>query len=125
MIQHPQPTEIKLHRQSRVLELSFDDGARFTFPCEFLRVYSPSAEVRGHSPGQEILLVDKETVNVKNIESIGNYAIKLHFDDGHNTGLYSWEYLYKLGQEQTQLWQKYLDRLRQVGYSRKELKTKS
>ncbi|MGR6035489.1 MAG: gamma-butyrobetaine hydroxylase-like domain-containing protein [Candidatus Nitrosoglobus sp.] len=125
MIQHPQPTEIKLHRQSRVLELSFDDGARFTFPCEFLRVYSPSAEVRGHGPGQEILLVDKETVNVKNIESIGNYAIKLHFDDGHNTGLYSWEYLYKLGQEQTQLWQKYLDRLRQVGYSRKELKTKS
>jgi DUF971 family protein len=125
MIQHPQPTEIKLHRQSHVLELSFDDGARFTFPCEFLRVYSPSAEVRGHGPGQEILLVDKETVNVKNIESIGNYAIKLHFDDGHNTGLYSWEYLYKLGQEQTQLWQKYLDRLRQVGYSRKELKTKS
>lgn len=125
MIQHPQPTEIKLHRQSHVLELSFDDGARFTFPCEFLRVYSPSAEVRGHGPGQEILLVDKETVNVKNIESIGNYAIKLHFDDGHNTGLYSWEYLYKLGQEQTQLWQKYLDRLRQVGYSRKELKIKS
>jgi DUF971 family protein len=125
MVQHPQPTEIKLHRQSRVLELSFDDGAQFTFPCEFLRVYSPSAEVRGHSPGQEILLVDKEMVNVKDIEPVGNYAIKLRFDDGHDTGLYSWEYLYRLGREQAQLWQKYLDRLRQVGYSRKEPTIKS
>jgi len=123
--QHPQPTEIKLHRQSRVLELSFDDGAQFKLPSEFLRVYSPSAEVRGHGPGQEVLLVGKETVNVKDIEPVGNYAIKLYFDDGHNTGLYSWEYLYKLGQEQTQLWQKYLDRLQQVGYSRNEPEIKS
>jgi DUF971 family protein len=107
-----------------MLELSFDDGAQFIFPCEFLRVYSPSAEVRGHGRSQEILLVGKETVNVRDIEPVGNYAIKLRFDDGHDTGLYSWEYLYKLGQEQTQLWQKYLDRLRQVGYSRKESEVK-
>jgi DUF971 family protein len=122
--QHPQPTEIKLRRQSRVLELSFNDGAQFTFPCEFLRVYSPSAEVQGHGPGQGILLINKETVSIRDIEPVGNYAIKLRFDDGHDTGLYSWEYLYKLGQKQTQLWQKYLDRLQQVGYSRQEPEVK-
>ncbi|WP_206054937.1 gamma-butyrobetaine hydroxylase-like domain-containing protein [Nitrosococcus wardiae] len=118
--QHPQPTEIKLRRNSRVLELCFDDGAHFTLPCEFLRVYSPSAEVRGHSPGQEILLIGKESVNIKDIEPVGNYAIKLRFDDGHDTGLYSWGYLYKLGQEQVPLWQQYLDRLQQAGYQRRQ-----
>lgn len=118
--QSPQPTEIKFRRKSRLLELSFSDGSHFTFPCEFLRVYSPSAEVRGHGPGQEILLIGKEAVSIKDIEPVGSYAIKLRFDDGHDTGLYSWSYLYQLGQEQTQLWQKYLNRLQQVGYTRKE-----
>lgn len=94
------------------------------FLANFLRIFSPSAEVQGHGPGQEILLVDKDAVNVTNIEPIGNYAIKLYFDDGHNTGLYSWKYLYKLGKEQAHLWKKYLDRLQQVGYVRKDLKTK-
>ncbi|KFI21993.1 gamma-butyrobetaine hydroxylase-like domain-containing protein [Nitrosococcus oceani] len=117
---HPQPTEIKLRRNSRVLEISFEDSAHFALPCEFLRVYSPSAEVRGHGPGQGILLIGKETVSIKEIEPVGHYAIKLRFDDGHDTGLYSWEYLYELGERQTQLWQKYLDRLQQVGHSRKE-----
>lgn len=115
----PKPVDIKLHQKSRVLEISFDDGAAFQLPCEYLRVYSPSAEVRGHGPGQEVLQLGKEDVNIKNIEPVGNYALKLEFDDGHNTGLYSWDTLYQLGQNQESLWQEYLEKLEKAGHKRK------
>lgn len=115
----PRPTEINLHQKSRILELAFDDGSRFSLPCEYLRVYSPSAEVRGHGPGQEVLQVGKENVNITQIEPVGVYAVQLHFDDGHNTGIYSWETLYNLGLHQDKLWQEYLERLEQAGYQRK------
>lgn len=113
------PTEIKLHKKSRLLEVAFDDGKLFKFPCEYLRVYSPSAEVRGHGPGQEVLQIGKENVNIEKIEPVGSYAVCLHFDDGHNTGIYSWEWLYHLGIHQEELWQRYLERLQQAGYQRK------
>lgn len=119
MATQPVPSEIKLHRASRVLEVSFDDGARFKLPCEYLRVYSPSAEVRGHGPGQEVLQIGKEQVNITNIEPVGQYAVKLHFDDGHNSGIYSWDLLYRLGAMQQELWAEYLERLKQAGYERK------
>jgi len=93
----PRPTLIKLHQRSRKLELQFDDGQHFLLPCEYLRVYSPSAEVRGHGPGQEVLQVGKEQVNISRIEPVGSYAVRLYFDDGHHTGLYSWSVLYELG----------------------------
>ncbi|MCP1673341.1 DUF971 family protein [Natronocella acetinitrilica] len=115
----PVPTEIKLHRQSRVLELHFDDGSSFNLTCEYLRVHSPSAEVRGHGPGQEVLQVNKEDVNITRIEPVGEYAVRLHFDDGHNSGLYGWEFLHELGRNQEQHWQRYLDRLREAGYQRR------
>lgn len=111
----PTPTEIKLRRQSRLLEIVFDDGARFELPLEFLRVHSPSAEVKGHGPGQETLVLGKQAVGIKAMEAVGQYAIRLVFDDGHDTGLYSWKYLYELGREQTTLWQKYLDRVQAAG----------
>lgn len=113
------PTEIKLHQKSRTLEVSFDDGARFNLPCEYLRVHSPSAEVRGHGPGQEVLQVDKEDVNIAAIDPVGSYAVRLHFDDGHNTGLYSWKLLYELGTRYEENWRAYLDRLEKAGYARK------
>ena len=113
------PTEIQLHQKSRILEIAFDDGSRFELSCEYLRVYSPSAEVAGHGPGQEVLQVGKEDVNITAIEPVGNYAVKLVFDDNHDSGLYSWEYLYKLGTEHEQRWQSYLDRLAEAGYARK------
>ena len=113
------PTDIKLHQVSRILEISFEDGAHFKLPCEYLRVFSPSAEVRGHGPGQEVLQTGKENVNIKAIEPIGNYAIKLVFTDGHDTGLYSWDILYELGVNQKQNWQHYLQRLAAAGYTRK------
>lgn len=113
------PTEIKLHQKSRILEISFEDGAQFRFPCEYLRVYSPSAEVRGHGPGQEVLQIGKEGVNISAIEPVGTYAIALHFDDGHNTGIYSWEYLHDLGMNQEANWKRYLDRLEAAGHQRK------
>ncbi len=113
------PTDIKLHQKSRTLEISFDDGSRFSLPCEYLRVYSPSAEVRGHGPGQEVLQIGKESVNITAIEPVGSYAVCLHFDDGHNTGIYSWDWLYHLGQEQGKLWAEYLARLEQAGHQRK------
>lgn len=117
----PKPTEIKLHTKSRRLEIAFADGSRFHLPCEYLRVYSPSAEVRGHGgPGQEKLEVGKERVNIDSVEPVGNYAIKLNFDDGHDTGLYSWEYLYRLGLHQETLWEEYLKRLHAAGYTREE-----
>jgi len=114
----PIPTEIKLHQQSRVLELAFDDGKSFQLSCEFLRVYSPSAEVRGHGSGNEVLQLAKEQVNITAIEPVGNYAVKLVFDDGHDSGLYSWDYLYKIGCDQSQLWQAYLNKLEQAGHTR-------
>jgi len=113
------PTEIKLHQKSRVLEVNFDDGSQFKLPCEYLRVYSPSAEVRGHGPGQEVLQTGKESVNISNIEPVGTYAVCLHFDDGHNTGIYSWEYLHDLGVNQEANWKRYLERLAAAGHQRK------
>jgi len=115
----PVPTEITLHQTSRFLEVRFDDGARFELPCEYLRVYSPSADVKGHGPGQEVLVTGKEGVNISAVEPVGNYAVKLVFDDGHATGLYSWDYLYHLGRHQERLWMDYLDALKQAGYQRK------
>jgi DUF971 family protein len=112
------PKEIKLHQKSRVLEVSFEDGSQFRFSCEYLRVYSPSAEVRGHGPGQEVLQVGKENVNITNIEPVGTYAVCLHFDDGHNTGIYSWEYLHDLGINQEANWKRYLERLAAAGHPR-------
>lgn len=114
----PIPTEIKLHQKSRVLEISFNDGKTFQLSCEFLRVYSPSAEVRGHGPGQEILQTGKQDVSITHIEPIGQYAIQLNFSDGHNTGLYSWDLLYNYGLNQEPMWQHYLQRLNEAGHSR-------
>ncbi|MGL6041153.1 MAG: gamma-butyrobetaine hydroxylase-like domain-containing protein, partial [Deefgea sp.] len=96
----PQPTEIKLHQKSKILEIAFADGAQFKLPCEFLRVSSPSAEVRGHGVGNEVLQVGKANINITAIDPVGHYAIKLVFDDGHDSGLFSWEYLYELGRDQ-------------------------
>ncbi len=112
----PIPTDIRLHQKSHLLEISFDDGATFKLPCEFLRVHSPSAAVRGHGVGQEVLQVGKEGVNIVAIEPVGQYAIKLYFDDGHNTGLYDWNLLYRYGQNQQQMWQDYLARLEAAGH---------
>ena len=114
----PHPTEIKLHQSSRVLEIAFDDGQVFRLPYEFLRVYSPSAEVRGHGPGQEVLQVGKRDVAITEVEPVGHYAIRPTFSDGHDTGIYSWDYLYDLGVRQDELWQRYLDRLAAAGASR-------
>ena len=114
----PIPTEINLHKKSRILEISFESGERFELSCEFLRVYSPSAEVRGHGPGQEVLQFGKADVEITQIEAIGTYAIKLYFDDGHDTGLYSWEWLYYLGSHQEKLWQEYLEKLERAGKKR-------
>ena len=116
----PRPVELRLHQASRQLEVVFDDGVRGMLPCEFLRVYSPSAEVRGHGAGQEVLQVSKETVNIIAIDPVGNYAVKLEFSDGHNTGLYSWDYLYDLTRHHAKLWQEYLDRLAAAGHQRHE-----
>lgn len=114
----PRPTDIRLLKKSRVLEVTFDDGSAFRLPCEYLRVYSPSAEVQGHGPGQEVLQVGKEQVNISSVEPIGTYAVRLVFDDGHQTGIYSWALLYKLGVRQEELWNDYLQRLEQAGYQR-------
>jgi DUF971 family protein len=115
-----QPTDIKLHQKSRVLEVVFNDGRAFELPCEYLRVYSPSAEVRGHSPEQAVLQVGKETVGISDVEAMGNYAIKLVFDDGHDTGLYTWDYLYELGARRDEFWQRYLDALEAAGHQRQD-----
>lgn len=112
------PSEIQLHQKSRILEISFDDGARFRLPCEYLRVYSPSAEVRGHTPDQAKLQLGKEGVNITDLRQIGNYALKIFFDDGHNSGLYDWQYLYRLGRAWQPLWRDYLRRLQDAGQSR-------
>ena len=111
------PSNIKLQTKSRLLEISFDDTV-FIFPCEYLRVHSPSAEVKGHGPGQEVLQVDKEKVNIVAIEPVGNYAVRLIFSDAHNSGLYSWDYLYELGVERRSKWQEYLQRLNSANHTR-------
>jgi len=114
----PIPTEIKLHQKSRVLEIVFSDGAHFELPFEFLRVSSPSAEVRGHGPGQEVLQPGKKNVDITSLEPVGSYAVQPQFSDGHNTGIYTWDYLYELGADHAALWQKYLERLKSAGASR-------
>lgn len=114
----PLPTEIKLHQKSRVLEIAFADGATFRLPCEFLRVYSPSAEVRGHGPGQEVLQTGKKEVEISRIEPVGQYAVQLHFSDGHDTGIYSWDLLYDYGMRQEEMWRHYLKRMEEAGASR-------
>ncbi|MCB2261795.1 MAG: DUF971 domain-containing protein [Candidatus Thiosymbion ectosymbiont of Robbea hypermnestra] len=119
-ISTPVPTELKLHRQSRVLEISFEDGSHFNLSCEYLRVYSPSAEVQGHGPGQRVLQLDKEEVNIDKIEPVGNYAICLYFDDEHHTGIYSWNYLHQLGTNQATWWQEYLDELEKAGHKHRK-----
>jgi DUF971 family protein len=114
----PLPTDIKLHQASRVLEIAFNDGRTFNLPCEFLRVLSPSAEVRGHGPGQETLQVGKRDVTITALEPVGHYAIRPTFSDGHDSGIYSWDYLYDLGDRQEELWQRYLAGLEAAGASR-------
>ena len=115
----PRPIDIKLHQASRLLEIKFDNNTECMLSCEFLRVYSPSAEVKGHGPGQEVLQLDKENVNILAIEPVGNYAIKLIFSDGHDTGLYSWDYLYDLARDYEALWLEYLGKLSASGHVRK------
>ncbi|HRF73767.1 MAG TPA: DUF971 domain-containing protein [Accumulibacter sp.] len=112
------PTQIKLHQKSRILEVTFEDGERFELSCEFLRVFTPSAEARGHGPGQEVLQVGKQDVAIDRIEPVGNYAIRPVFSDGHDSGLYSWDVLYNLGSHRDELWRAYLDRLSAAGASR-------
>jgi len=116
--QSPVPTEIKLHQKSRVMEISFADGKSFKLSYELLRVYSPSAEVRGHGPGQEVLQVGKRQVDITTLEPVGSYAVQPVFSDGHSTGIYSWDYLYELGENQDALWAEYLEKLRAAGASR-------
>ena len=114
----PAPTEIKLHQKSQVLEISFADGKTFRLPSEFLRVHSPSAEVRGHGPGQEVLQAGKKDVQILAIEPVGHYAVRPKFSDGHDTGIYSWDYLYHLGADAGALWQRYEQRLADAGVDR-------
>ena len=114
----PTPTEIKLHQKSRVLEVAFDDGRSFRLPYEYLRVFSPSAEVRGHGPGQEVLQVGKRDVEIRHVEPVGSYAIQPTYSDGHATGIYSWDYLYQLGLEQDSRWAAYLKQMDEAGASR-------
>jgi DUF971 family protein len=111
----PRPTSLKLRTKSRLLEVAFDDGSQFELPFEYLRVYSPSAEVRGHGPGQETLQLGKHEVGVARIEPVGAYAVRLVFDDGHDTGLYTWAYLHELGREHEEKWRRYLARLAELG----------
>ncbi len=120
----PQPTELKLHQKSRVLEISFADGRTVRLPCEFLRVYSPSAEVRGHGPGQEVLQTGKKNVEITKIEPVGSYAVQLTFSDGHDTGIYSWDLLYDYGVRQEEMWRHYLKRMEAAGASREPVSGK-
>ena len=111
----PVPTEIRLDRAARVLHVTFDDGARYDLPAEYLRVESPSAEVQGHGPGQRNTVGGKQSVGIAAVEPVGHYAVRLVFDDGHDTGIYTWKYLLELGQTRAEKWQRYLDRLAQLG----------
>ena len=114
----PLPVDIKLHQQSRRLEIGFSDGARYTLSFEFLRVHSPSAEVRGHGPGQEVLQTGKREVEIRTLEPVGNYALQPGFSDGHDTGIFSWDYLYEIGKNQDAMWADYLQRLAKAGATR-------
>ena len=114
----PAPTMLTVHQQSRVLEVAFDDGAHFRIPFELMRIYSPSAEVQGHGPGQEVLQTGKRDVVVTDITAVGHYAVQPRFSDGHDTGIYSWDLLYRLGSEQATLWQRYESRLQEAGVDR-------
>ncbi len=116
----PHPQAINLKTLSRVLTVSYDDGQEFELSCEYLRVYSPSAEVKGHGPGQSILQTGKERVNIREIIPVGNYAVRLAFDDGHDSGIYTWDYLYQLGSRKDELWNAYLQELSSAGYERKQ-----
>jgi DUF971 family protein len=118
-LQIPPPTDLKLHRRSHELEIRFADGMNARLSAEFLRVHSPSAEVKGHSAGEGLLVTDKEAVNIAAIEPVGLYAVRLVFDDGHNTGLFTWPILYELCSERDRKWQRYLERLAQAGKSRR------
>ena len=112
-------TEIKVRKRSRIVEVAFDDGSRYELPFEYLRVFSPSAEVKGHGPGEEVLQTGKENVNVLAVEPVGAYAVKLVFSDGHNTGLYTWSYLHELGAGRERKWAAYLERLKNAGAQRR------
>ena len=114
----PQPTSITVHQQSRVLEVSFDDGSEFRIAFELMRVYSPSAEVQGHGPGQEVLQTGKRNVELAALEPVGNYAVQPFFSDGHDTGIFSWDYLYYLGSQGDELWRRYEERLNAAGIDR-------
>lgn len=114
----PQPTSVTVHQQSRVLELGYSDGRQFRIPFELMRVYSPSAEVKGHGPGQEVLQTGKREVEIVALEPVGHYAVQPTFSDGHNSGIFSWDYLYFLGSQQDELWRQYEDRLRAAGAKR-------
>lgn len=114
------PTEIQLHKKSRVLEIAFDDGERFHLSAEYLRVYSPSAEVRGHGPGEGKLQIGKEDVAIEQVAPVGSYAVQLFFDDNHDSGIYSWETLYDLGKHQERYWAEYLERLQAAGHQRRD-----
>lgn len=112
----PIPTELTVHQKSRLLDIAFDDGRAFSIPFELMRVYSPSAEVKGHGPGQETLQVGKRDVGIRGVEPVGNYAVKPLFTDGHESGIFTWDYLYKLGSEHAALWQDYMNRLQAAGF---------
>ena len=124
MSEERRPTAIQLHSRSRLLDLEYEAGEHYSLSCEYLRVYSPSAEVQGHGPGEGVLQVDKEGVNIKSIEPVGNYAIQIYFDDEHNTGIYAWETLYRLGANKEKYWQDYLERLKAVGAPHSQLGTR-
>ena len=112
------PTDITVHQKSRTFDIAFEDGSAFSLPFEYLRVYSPSAEVQGHGPGQEVLQTGKRDVLLTALEPVGNYAVQPHFSDGHNTGIYTWAYLYRLGANQAKMWEDYLTRLEAAGFTR-------
>ena len=113
------PTNIQLHQTSRILEIEFDDGEHYKLSCEYLRTHSPSAEVQGHGPGQEVLQVGKEDVNITAIEPVGNYAVVLVFDDNHSSGIFSWDHLYNLGKNKEENWNRYLERMKEAGHEHK------
>ena len=119
----PTPTTLTVHQTSRTLEVAFDDGAQFRIPFELMRIYSPSAEVQGHGPGQEVLQTGKREVSIDDIQAVGHYAVQPRFSDGHNTGIFSWDYLYHLGSQQKELWQRYEQRLQAAGADRDSLMT--